>query len=77
MEPLVAKPLPFGGQLQESLAQLDPVLSPGLIPIAAPLHSDHPAGPPFAHLKLGPKATHSLPSIRGPQNFFVSRNLRP
>ena len=77
MESLIPEPLPFCGQLQEPLAQLNPVLSSGLIPIATPLHSDHPAGPPFAHLKLGPKATHSLPSIRGPQNFFVSRNLRP
>ena len=77
MEPLVTKPLPFGGQFQEPLAQLNPVLPSGLIPIAAPLHSDYPTGPPFAHLKLGSKATYGLPSIRGPQNFFVSRNLRP
>jgi len=77
MESLIPEPFPFGGQLQQPLAQFNPVVSSGLIPIAAPLHSNHPAGPPFAHLKLGPKATHSLPSIRGPQNFFVSRNLRP
>ena len=77
MKPLITEPLPLGSQFQEPPAQLNPVLSPGLIPIAAPLHPDHPAGPPFAHLKLGPKATHGLPTLRGPQNFFPSRYLRP
>lgn len=77
MEALVTKALSLGGQFEETPAQLDPVLPTGLIPIAAPLHSNHPAGPPLAHLELSLKASHSLPSIRGPQNFFVSRNLRP
>jgi hypothetical protein len=70
MEALVAEALPLGGQFQKPLAQFDPVLSSGLIPITAPLHSDHPAGPPFAHLKGCSKATNGLPSFRGLRIFL-------
>src|SRR6202035_1917902 len=75
MQATVAEPPALLGQGFQPLAQRHVVRSHALIAHACPVGSDHPAGPPLAHLEGLTQIRRRLPSRGGRHHFFPRRSF--